>query len=863
MYHSVKASSRAATLLVVLALAAVAHGAESDGSTVQRYLGRLGLADLQTRYLERLVEDSPVGEAKVASARKLADSYALMLMDVADDPARFEQLHARIDKLLRDVPQAHTSALRVALLQADFQRAEALVQKWIESPADMASLQAAAEILQRTIPVLTETATSLNKEAEALSETLETIRGQEARKSADAQITQSQLLAARAGYFAGWSNYYLGVTKRDPAAAAPEFTAAKGLFLDVLGIGDEKDYEPIEAESLGLDSVWRARAVLGLALAETGLERLPAAQRCFRWLEHASAPASLRDQAAFWQVQGLLNVQNYVEATRFAELRVAGLTGPPTPGKNSFCVALIRAGATQSDPKFSGAAKPLIEIGIRGLAMMRQFDTLSQLVTKYKLGTGGGFYLGWLQGRQQFFAAEKSNTPEDYERAAAMLSGALAQPDSQKDIFAAAQCRYHLAWCRFRLGNWETAARLFQETVPILSDGQKDLAVQAAWMEFASYQKLVDVKKDKKKYASSAVAALQNLKRDFPDTEQAAKAELLIVRLQQDFSPAEALAALSAVKPGEANYLGARQEIVQLLFQMWLKEKGDTATRKKLAADVLEGADTYLAIAPSTSSREVKLRVCLVALQVLLDDKDFSYAKATSYLQSAKAAAEALSDSNLLAAEYQYRKLQLSQKAGDKSAVATSARWLSSHAAGSPYELPALVIVARQADDAVATADDATRKDRQLQAAQIYARMAALLGDSPESLSKTKNALAVNSKLAHYDEELGRWKEAAARLDKIVTALPSDKKYLRRAGIAHFQAGEFATSLDLWRKLLSGLQSGSDEWFEAKYHQLVCLSKTDKPGGLKVWKQFKLLFPEVTSPAWKDRFVQLEKQFAA
>lgn len=862
MCHSVKASSQAATLLVVLALATAAHGAENDGSAVQRYLGRLGLADLQTRYLERLVEESPDGEAKVASARKLADSYALMLMDVADDPARFEQFQARIDKLLRDIPQARTSALRVALLQADFQRAEALVQKWIESPADAASLQTAAEILQRTIPVLTETAKSLNKEAEALTETLETIRGQEARKSADAQITQSQLLAARAGYFAGWSNYYLGVTKRDPVAAAPEFTAAKGFFLDVLGIGDEKDYEPIEAESLGLESVWRARAVLGLALAETGLERLPAAQRCFRWLEHASAPASLRDQAAFWQLQGLLNVQNYVEATRFAELRVAGLNGPPTPGKNSFCVALIRAGATQSDPKLSAVAKPLVEIGIRGLAMMRQFDTLSQLVTKYNLGSGGGFYLGWLQGRQQFFAAEKSNAPADYERAATMLSAALALPDSQKDIFAAAQCRYHLAWCRFRLGDWETAARLFQETVPILSDGQKDLAVQAAWMEFASYQKLVDVKKDKK-YASSAVAALQNLKRDFPDTQQAAKAELLIVRLQQDFSPAEALVALSAVKPGEANYLGARQEVVQLLFQMWLKEKGDAATRKKLAADVLEGADTYLAVAPSSGSGEAKLRVCLVALQVLLDEKDFSEAKAASYLQITKATAEALPDSNLLAAEYHYRKLQLSQKAGDKSAVATSARWLSSHAAGTPYELPALVIVARQADEAVATADDTTRKERQLQAAQIYARMAALLGDSPESLSKTKNALAVNSKLAHYDEELGRWKEAAARLDKIVTALPSDKKYLRRAGIAHFQAGEFAASLDLWRKLLGGLQSGSDEWFEAKYHQLVCLSKTDKPGGLKVWKQFKLLFPEVTSPAWKDRFVQLEKQFAA
>jgi len=166
--------------------------------------------------------------------------------------------------------------------------------------------------------------------------------------------------------------------------------------------------------------------------------------------------------------------------------------------------------------------------------------------------------------------------------------------------------------------------------------------------------------------------------------------------------------------------------------------------------------------------------------------------------------------------------------------------------------------VARQADDAVAGATDANRKDLQIEAAEIYTRLAALVGESSEAIAGVKNALAVNSKLAHYDESLGHWQQAAARLDRIVAALPSDKKYLRRAGLAHFQAGEYAPSLEQWRKLLGGVESGSEEWLEAKYHQLACLAKTDRPNAVKVWKQFKLLFPQVKSPTWKDKFAALE-----
>ena len=550
--------------------------AQDDSAKVERYLSRLGLSELRVRHLEREVQQG--GESKNKAARKLADAYAQALMDAADDQPRFDRLKQQIDKLLLTTPEASTPALQVGLLQAEFQRGEVLITAWIEDPREKQFLSRAAEILGPLVSQLEAKGKELNSSLDKLSEGMDALKTEDARRAADAELLRLQATVARVTFYTGWSRYYLGVTKQDASSAQPDFAAAKALFSDVLGVDGEKEYADVEDVSLlGLESTWRARTVLGLALTELGIGRTAAAERCFSWLQHASAPAGLRDQGVFWQLQGLLSAPNLAAAAQFAQKSVEKLSSPPTPGKNSLCIAAIRAGAAVDPASKEGeAGKNLIAAGIRGLARLRQFETLSQLVAKHKLedfqGKSASFYLTWLKGRGQFFAAEKTKAVADYQAAAATLAAALDSPEASRDLFAAAQCRYHLAWCRFRLDDWETAARLFREATPVLVESEKELAVQANWMEFASFQKLAETKKDKK-YTAAAVSALKALKRDFPDSEQAAKAELLIARLQESLSPEEALASLSAIKPTEPNYASARLEIEQMLVHNWSKRK--------------------------------------------------------------------------------------------------------------------------------------------------------------------------------------------------------------------------------------------------------------------------------------------------
>jgi hypothetical protein len=354
-----------------------------------------------------------------------------------------------------------------------------------------------------------------------------------------------------------------------------------------------------------------------------------------------------------------------------------------------------------------------------------------------------------------------------------------------------------------------------------------------------------------------AIAALQTFQQEFPAAEQARRAELLIARLRQSHgSPAEAIRELAAIGPGDPNYLAAQFEIGLLQHQLWSAAKSDPAKAAPLAAELLNSADRFLASSDRAADAERRLKTALLAIDVLLAAQAPDYSRVSQLVASVAEAAERLDAGSAAAVEYQYRKLQLAQRAGDAAALQAAAAAIARHGGGTPYELPALVIVARAADAAVAAATDRDRAARQDEAVRIYTRLVALLGDSPAALAENKNALAASSKLAQYDEERGRWKEASARLSRLVEALPKDRRLLRRAGLAAYQAGDYPAALNFWRTLLAGADGGSDEWLEAKYYQLACLAQTDRPAAKKVYDQFQLLYPTVKSAEWRAKFAE-------
>jgi hypothetical protein len=858
--RSGSASQTTATLLCAFVLLIAQAARADEAQSLDQFLTRLGLNDLRLTHMERTLARETAAPKRQLLAKQLADAYAEELIAAADESQRFASLRSRVEKLLAAAPEARTPAVEVVLLQADYQRAESLMIHWLEEPSDKSALDEARQILVRIQPLLTARQAELAAAAELAAERIDNLKTEQQRQAAEQQLKRQQTVAARADYFAGWAAYYLGVARSDKLAAKSDFTTARQHFCRVLDLGDESNYEGVEAESLGLESIWRSRAAIGLGLTELGLNHATAATRIFAWLDHASVPPIIRDQTAFWHVRGMLNAGMLSDAVRLVASEVKHFTGGASAGKSSLCIAAIRAGAAAAGGS-RDERRQLLDQGIRGLAQMRQFETLDKLIEKYKLDEqagGGDFHLAWLRGRRQYLAAEKTKQPDDFRAALTTLAAAIVLPEAKTDPTEAGQARYYLAWSRYRLDEFDAAGRLFLEAAAALRSAVPEIAVQAAWMHATC---LVQLAAKDKRQVTPAIAALQTFKQDYPASEEAPRADLLIARLRQTHAtPEQAIRDYAAVKPNDPAYPSAQYELCQLQYQMWAKAKSDPAKAEPLAAELLKTADRFLTRTDRGGDAEQRLKAALLAIDVLQTSATPDSSRVAALLSSVAKTADQLDPSNVAAVEYQYRRLQLAQKTGDVETVKQAADSIAKHGGGTPYELAALVVVARSADDAVVRAKPTERAAKIADATKIYTRLVALLGDSPATLTSNKNALAAASKLAQYDEQQENWPRAADRLSRLIEALPRDRRLLRRAGLASYKAGLYPQALEHWRSLLGGLDSGSDDWLEAKYYQLACLEKTDRPAAEKVLKQFQVLYPEVKSTVWREKFAELSQK---
>ena len=295
-------------------------------------------------------------------ARRLADLYAERLMSCADDPAKYADTLQRIETLIRDFPQANTTALQVMLLQADYNRAESLLTAWINDPQAEASRSEAQQILTRITPLLVQHDEELTKQAETLLAQLDEMPEGDALQTRELEVKRVQGMAARAGYFAAWANYYLGLVTNAATSAEP-YVKARSIFRRLFGFDDTLPSD-VDAQWLGLETIWRSRSLIGLGLSEAACGDQAACDRCFELIEHASVPPEIKDQAPYWRLRALLASGQYTAAETYARQRVEQLRLPATQGQVSFCVALVREGFAAAGPKDARAQQALGQLGL-------------------------------------------------------------------------------------------------------------------------------------------------------------------------------------------------------------------------------------------------------------------------------------------------------------------------------------------------------------------------------------------------------------------------------------------------------------------------------------------------------------------
>ena len=273
------------------------------------------------------------------------------------------------------------------------------------------------------------------------------------------------------------------------------------------------------------------------------------------------------------------------------------------------------------------------------------------------------------------------------------------------------------------------------------------------------------------------------------------------------------------------------------------------AVGKQLAAAI----DTYLKVSGQKPSEE-RLKCCLWAVEVHLSTASENPSAARRYLDLAENISKGLpagkAPSSQVLTIY-YQGLRLAQKTKNAADANANARWLARNARGSNYEIPAVVHLCQELEK-----ETNKNAEQRAEAYDLYGRLAAHYGQTENDLRTHKNARIVNSKLARYAHETGAFGEAANILTIFLSLEPKNQDYLRRLGLANFEAKRYPQALDQWRTLVSGLKKGSQSWHEARYYQIASLAKTDRPKASKVYKQFEVFYPSPPSP-WKRKYFEL------
>jgi tetratricopeptide (TPR) repeat protein len=800
------------------------------------YLAKLGLNTLRVLHTEqRLQQAGP--QQRVRLARQLADLYVQELVASTDDAARFEDLLGRVQRLLQSAPEARTPGLEVVLLQAEYERAERLIARWLSDPAASAARQEAESILRRITVELETAYKRLDSDVQAL---LERADAQTDLAETDSRLLQTQAMAARAGYFTAWSCFYWGALRGD--SGRQDVSKARLLFRRLLDLEEEEDLGRVDPLTLGMESPWRARAAIGLALAEAHLQHLDAAGTCLDWVRR-QGPMQLRDQVDSWHVQALMWARQWDVLLALAQDRIAALPAEPSEGRVLLCATLVRAAHFPLEKPPAAVAQKLVQLALSGLARMKQYNALRELTSRYAITIDRptDFWQGWLLAQQKRAAAAGQSDPAVWKEVAEAYAQAMAFPDAGQDRTAAARCRHEWAWCLFQAGQWEAARQQYQRAAEQLQAVSDPDAVQAAWMAVVSIQRIVPA--TQRQYEDTE-ALVQWMQRFYPGHELTRRAELLRKKMQWQSLPlAERLEALRSVPPNDPGYVLAAVELCQLLYGQWQSATGEQKATvaielQQAALALLERAGSELT---ADQRRSVRLNLADVAIaQSAWQDAARHLAAAEEGLAAAEPAQQA---------RWHYYALLVARGQAQPESVVQHSQWFLDHGKASAYELAALSV-------AVNLLDQGENPPRQLLYA-MYRRLVELLGPDPSSWATNRNARVAASKLAQLAWQLGYHNEAITWYDALVRAMPKERAYWRALGLLTFETRQWQRSLECWRTLLAGSPLGSDAWYEAKYYQLLCLLETDRAVARQVWKEFEIVDPQRGTGQWQEKFRQL------
>ncbi len=894
-----RAAGRALCLLCSLAIAAPALAQLDDApppaeSTIEQYLTDHGLTELlAVHLLERLkVAD---GDARIKLADRLGPIYVQLLEKAATPEAR-QQWETRSQDLLKAVPEADASELRLNLAKARYLQAEDTAERSRLRLATPEEKQEAERTLRTVNATFQDIGTKINRRVEQLEKSEASGRDEDAA-TVRAKLSEARRLRSLAMYYAGWSEYYIAFLAG--RGNLDEALSHFGWLLNASG-GRQANVERVPAALLRYEHV--ARAALGCALCESLRNRDGTA---ILWLDAVEGAEGL-PTAVLRQIFPRRMVV-YAQAKRWADLEYL-IKHRREPSKDKpvqplevgearlLAVLTLEALDDKSTAKVGREAiQSMADLAITDLITRGEVRHVQDLVNKYgsaHLG-GEGFIVQYVRGLQTYDRAREAHAATGksveepatddsvknlYQEAAHSLEIALKFEDASRFADERANAGLLLGLSLFYASSLEDAADHFEQAFKVVSAAGIPATGPAAkrsedalWLAIVSLDKGVEAGKPSLKERLGRLTTLYL--KTYPKSERAAR--LLLRQAAVDLvSEDKAVAVLLGVDKNSPLYESARRQAAALLYNTYRRARGsdrDFAALRfaEVSEELLRIDGRKLTQGTDAEKQEATAQLLVRVRQVLdavlgMSAPDLDRAQ-TAFQQLDSLVSEAGLDLKKVDDELTYRRLQLALA---RSRTDDANKQLDRlHALGGRFSDAADRVMYKRALAALAmpgapieAAAEVVRHGRRVM--EQFGKDAKSLGDP--SVYAVHNAVA--------DAAARLWREAhdegmrdmALAIDRNLMSLGNPPvPVLRRFAELAEASGDKPGALDAWRMLVSGLNPTAPDWFEARYHSLRLLMAADPSAARAAMDQYLVLHKDYGPEPWGEKLKDLNERIPA
>lgn len=869
--------------------------AAGPDDALEAYLRRLGLNTLLARHLERRV--ATLGrDRRGPVAERLARLYVDLLERAgnAEERSRWEQL---AQKLLRDVPEADGHELRISLARVLYVRAEEVCERVRLRMATPEEAAEAERVLRQVEPQFREIASKAHRRVEAL-EKIENLG--DATEEMTRQLADARRVRSLSFFYAGWCQYYLAMLTR-PEPGATEALKCFGWLLNSPH-GRIATIERVPVSMLRFEHVARAAVGCGLAASLRSADG-----EAMRWLETvADAPdvapavrAQLlsRQIAVLAQARRWSDMERLVRKARNSDRAGGGEDVRPLAVHEARLLAVV---TLEADARVSGPQlAQLARVALGDLIARGEIAHVLDLTSRFGTAPIGetGFIVHYVRGVKAYDEAraahrESGADPEEpatrdavvnqYRAAADLLRAALGQPDAANYRPERARAALFAGRSLFYAGDFAGSGDLFTQAWQHAAamDARSAESEEALWLAVVALDRAASRPGAPTEAAQRRAQTGAMFLQTYPDSPRAAR--LLLMRAAAgDVGDDEALRVLESVPRDAPMYEAARRQIARILYNRYRAAAG--SERDFAALRFVTVAEELLAMdrraATTGQDRDAAARAVVRGRQLLdallgVSAPDADRAQSTLELVRtlARVASLELAEHE---AELTFRELQIALiRSRDDEAAALASRLESMPGARREYLPAADRLLYRRAADRFRAA---RTPEARLDAARAVVRFGTrvidqLPGAGPDGTPADAASLALYATVAgaafetwsasrRTEQDGGDTaaRDLAMQLDRaVLRAAPRTEDSLRRLAATSEAAGEHRAALDCWGVLLAAAPSGSDSWFEARYHALRVLVKIDIGRARDLIVQHKVLYPSYGPEPWGARIRELE-----